>query len=595
MKNCRLFRRQFFYIERPAKQIELIIIESDCEPLPIRIQQCSPAASGNRGPAWSCCGCAGSAAGKYVDYSWDEYRQQADLVAASLIQSGVQPGDHIAILSENRFEWLVTDQAILSTGAVSVPLHSSLSTEQILWQLQHSESRFLFVSQSCFTSELRTRLYEIPLFQGIVVYDSQQKREIEKTHIVCWSWDHFRARARETSSTDLALIIDQREREIQPDDLATIIYTSGTTGQPKGVMLSHGNLVSNAVNRQQVARYTSDDIKLSWLPYSHVYARTVDCFMSTYVGMTVVLARAPQTVRDDLLSAEPTWMTGVPRFYEKIWRELEPLELTERKTRLRQIFGGRIRVVSCGGGPLDSRIVAGFAKAGLPILTGYGLTETSPVLTLSTVSDQKLGTVGKSIPGVELRISESGEIETRGPQVMLGYWKDSAATNEVLRDGWFSTGDLGQLDDEGYLSVTGRLKELIVTSQGKNIAPVAIEQLLTADPAIEQAVVCGEGRPFLTAIIVPDFGYLKQEQGWVSPCLGKLEPSGIWQDPLVCCYLEEKIQERLQVVSREEQVRKIIVLGAPLSVERGELTPSLKIRRQAILDLWKGELRALYE
>lgn len=531
--------------------------------------------------------------GKYTDYTWNEYRRHSDQLAAALIHSGIEPGDRIAVLSENRYEWLVADQGVFSAGAVTVPLHTSLSGEQIVWQLNHSEARWLFISGKTQWDKFKHLTEELPFVDGIVFLDSTN---VGASIPVGWnshSWQSFLAMGRDALA-EKTVLVTSREAAVGPDCLATIIYTSGTTGEPKGVMLTHGNLVSNAVNRQKVASYRCSDIKLSWLPYSHAYARTVDCYMSAYVGMTVVLARSPQTLRDDLLRAEPTWMTGVPRFYEKIWRELKPLSLRERRRRLPAIFGRRIRALSCGGAPIDPEIVAGFHEAGLPIHVGYGLTETSPVLTLNTETATRLGTVGQGIPEVELRISPAGEVLTRGPHVMAGYWKDPDASVQAIRDGWLHTGDLGSLDGDGYLSIHGRIKDLIITSQGKNIAPIPIEQRLMSDPAIEQAVLYGDERPFLSALIVPDFAWFASEFDCSPAAEGGEDGRRIWMDSRVTKVLAERIPHCLRGLGDSEQVRKFVILNRPFSVADGEMTPSLKLRRQAIIDRYRAELDGLY-
>lgn len=520
---------------------------------------------------------------------WNEYRERADHLACGLIGLSVSFGERIAILAENSLEWLVTDQAIWSAGAVSVPLHTSLSAEQVAWQLRHSSASWCVVSSQAQLQKVLEFHEELPELNGLILIEEpfQQEQEEETFKRISWNalLEQGRAKQKE-SQPELAA----REQQLTPKSLATIIYTSGTTGDPKGVMLSHGNLVSNAINRQAVAKYTADDIKLSWLPYSHAYARTVDCLMSAYVGMTVILARNPKTLREDLKLARPTWMTGVPRFYEKIWRELKGSSSEQRTKQLHEIFGDRIRCVSCGGAAINPEIVDWFWESGLPLLQGYGLTETSPVMTLNTFEANRTGTVGRAIPGVEIKITEDGEVLTRGPQVMQGYWNNPEATSEVLKAGWFHTGDAGELDAEGYLSITGRKKELIVTSQGKNIAPIPLEQLLASDEAIQQAVVEGEGRPFLSAVLVPDFEYFQKTLGAIPPV-----EEDFWNESEVLELLTERIDRLMSSVSTPEKIRRFLVLTGPFTVERQELTPSLKVRRTRILQKYAPNLEELYE
>ena len=298
---------------------------------------------------------------------------------------------------------------------------------------------------------------------------------------------------------------------MRPDDLATILYTSGTTGEPKGVMLSQRNLASNAVASVEAFGSRSEDLRLTWLPLSHIFARTCDLYTWLVTGCRLALAESPEAVIATCHQLQPTLINGVPYFYEKVQRRFTEAGLADKPGELVKLFGGRMRLCVSGGAALPPHVARFYEAQGLRLLQGYGLTETSPVIATESEKAHKLGTVGRAVPGVEVRISAEGEIQTRGPHVMLGYWHDPKSTAATIEDGWLRTGDLGQLDAEGFLQITGRKKELIVTAGGKNIAPAYLEGLLIEDPLIQQAVVIGDGRNFLTALIVPDYEALRTE------------------------------------------------------------------------------------
>jgi long-chain acyl-CoA synthetase len=307
---------------------------------------------------------------------------------------------------------------------------------------------------------------------------------------------------------------------------------------------------------------------------------------------TVCLAESIDTVRANLSETCPTWITAVPRFYEKVWTSVEHYPLEERKKELHNIFGPRIRWLSSGGAPLPRHICEGFIEAGLLLLEGYGLTESSPVISFNRRDFHKIGTVGQAIPGVEIKIADDGEILTRGPHVMRGYWRNPEATAETIVDGWLRTGDVGHIDEDGFLSITDRKKDLIITSSGKNIAPSILERLLISDPCIDQAVIYGDGRPFLTALIVPNFENLEgvaRQLGCGLRIVGDL----IENEPILA-YMAERVQNALANVSRTEQVKKFLLLGRPFQVDAEELTATLKVRRRQIIRKFEDRLSALY-
>jgi long-chain acyl-CoA synthetase len=537
--------------------------------------------------------------GLYRDLSWTDYRRQADWAAAGLIGLGVEPGDRIALLSENRYEWLVADHAILSAAAVNVPLHAPLAPKQVQYQVSHSDSRGLILSGQQQADKVWQVIDELPDLEFVICFDSIEPTAAPR-ELNTLTWEGLKHRGRQRAAgrvpgwgDSAAEEVRTREAKLTRDHLATIIYTSGTTGTPKGVMLTHGNLVSNAESTLQVAKVDSDDVVLSWLPYSHIYARTVDHYLSTLAGLTLCLAESVDTLIINLAEICPTWMNAVPRFYEKVWSSVEHLPAEARRAELHAIFRSRIRQLSSGGAPLPRHVCEGIFEAGIPLLEGYGLTETSPVITFSRFDNFRIGTVGQAIPGVEIRIAEDGEILTRGPHVMPGYWKNPQATEETIVKGWLHTGDVGELDEDGFLSITDRKKDLIITSSGKNIAPGELERLLAGDVYIDQAVVYGDGRQFISALIVPNFENLKskvQELG----CTLDVQDELI-QTPALLDFYQQRIDSMMEAVSRPERVKKFRLLARPLQLEADELTATLKVRRRHVIQKYEAQLAMLYE
>lgn len=528
--------------------------------------------------------------GTYHDLSWDDYRCQADGVAAALIDLGIQPGDRVGILSENRFEWLVADIAILTAGAADVPLHAPLSASQVQYQLAHSGARGVVVSGQGQADKVFASLDGLSDLEWIAAFDPIEPPASGRLRV--FSWDGLIQRGRLATDPTQAEV-RRRESALTRGDLATILYTSGTTGPPKGVMLTHGNLASNAEATLLASPADLNDVLLSWLPYSHIYARTVDHYLTILGGAEVVLAESVETLVANLAEVRPTWLTSVPRFYEKIWGLVEHLPAEARAATLRRIFGPRLRHLSSGGAPLPRQLAEGFQASGIPLLEGYGLTESSPVISFNRIDANKVGTVGPPIPGVEVRIADDGEILTRGPHVMKGYWKDPEATVRTVVDGWLHTGDVGLLDADGFLVITDRKKDLIVTSQGKNIAPAEIEHLLASDPAIDQAVIYGDRRPFITALIVPNFPILEARAAELG-CPIETEGDLIISRPLRAFYTE-RIEKRMQAVSNPERVKCFLLLARPFSIEAEEVTATLKVRRKAILEKFADQLDALYQ
>jgi long-chain acyl-CoA synthetase len=535
--------------------------------------------------------------GVYRDLSWHDYHARALACAAALVDVGMAVGDRVGLLSENRLEWLLADMGILAAGAVNVSPHAPLTPAQVHYQLADAGVRWLFVSTREQMEKVRKIRADLPHLEGVVVFD---RDALAKDNT--W-WQAFLLRGQHglrglmppaqdlTPLPRLTAELRRREAAIGPDDLATIMYTSGTTGNPKGVMLTHGNLLSNACASEAASPRGVEAVLLSWLPFSHIYARTVDHYLSIVGGITLALAESPETVVQNLQEIWPTHISSVPRLYEKVLPMVASPDPAVTGKRLRGLFGPRLEWLGSGGAPLPPAVAEAYRAAGFNVLQGYGLTETSPVLTFNRRDKFKLDTVGQAIPGVELRIAPDGEILTRGPQVMKGYWNDPQATAAAIQDGWFHTGDLGSLDNEGFLKITGRKKELMVLSSGKKVVPPHIEGLLLAEPCIDQAVVFGEGRNFLTALIVPQWANVRKALPAELASKGDEE---LARRPQVRKLLETKIQAALKDVASWEQVKKFVILPQPFTVAAEELTVSLKLRRNVIFGRHRTALEALY-
>jgi long-chain acyl-CoA synthetase len=516
--------------------------------------------------------------GMFHDLSWSEYRRLADRAATGLIDLGVQPGDRIAILSENRFEWLIADHAMLSAGAATVPLHAPLAPRQVEYQVAHSEARGIIVSNAAQAEKVWQVIASLPKLQFVISFEP-----IAAGPIPTLTWAGLIHRGRNVQA------VARREAALTPQDLATIIYTSGTTGNPKGVMLTHSNLLTNAIVTLERTEMTEGDELLSWLPYSHIYARLADHYLTTLGGLTIALGGPVERLMEDLDRIRPTWLTSVPRFYEKVWSSVETLSPEERRRKLREIFP-RIKQLSSGGAPLPRHIAEGFIEAGIALLEGYGLTESSPVISFNCRSAYRLGSVGRAVSGVEVRIADDGEILTRGPHVMKGYWRNDQATAETIdADGWLHTGDVGRIDEDGYLYITDRKKDLIITSGGKNIAPAELERLLVSDPCIDQAVVYGDRRPFVAALIVPNFAQLRKELG-----CDPAEDGAYIRDPQIVAFFEQRIASLMESVSQPERIKKFLILPRAFRLDADELTATLKVRRRHVISKYENDLAGLY-
>jgi long-chain acyl-CoA synthetase len=521
--------------------------------------------------------------GLYHDVAWRDYRAQVEACAAALVDAGIQAGERVGLLAENRVEWLVADLAIMAAGGVNVPLHAPLTATQVQFQLGDAEAVWLFVSTSGQLAKVRSIRGQLPRLRGLVIFEPAKSADAT-------NWRAFLQRGRAVRAKHQEETL-QRERRLGWDDLATIIYTSGTTGNPKGVMLSHGNLLSNVQAFHEGARCGPDSVFLSWLPLSHIYARTVDHYHALWTGSLLCLAESPDTLVQNLAEVQPTHMSSVPRFYEKVLTAVASADPQETKRRLRGIFGPRIDWLGSGGAPLPPAIARAYHDAGLLLLQGYGLTESSPVISFNCKSRFKIESVGPPLVNVEVKIADDGELLTRGPHVMKGYWNNPQATRDALVAGWLHTGDLGKLDDDGFLHIIGRKKDLIVLSNGKKVAPAVVENKLLADTCFDQAVVYGDGKNFLTGLVVPHWGNLRARLGAVASTASE---EALATDAVVLATLTQRMSAALADLAPWEQVKKFVVLPRPFSVAADELTVSLKVRRNVIYAKYREALEALY-
>ena len=559
--------------------------------------------------------------GKWLPISASDFCRDVAGVVHALQHWGIRKGDRVAILSENRPEWSIADFAILLLGAVSVPVYATLTPEQTAYTLRDSGARLVFVSTEHQLRKVQSILPQTQV-QRIVVMDRVQVPA--ELAAICSLMDEFKiqgTRALDTATEALA-------RSIGADDLATIIYTSGTTGVSKGAMLTHGNMASNIDCSLLGFDMHSGQTSISFLPLSHVTARHVD-FALLYHGVTLAYCPFIENLPATLLEVRPTVCVSVPRVYEKIYAKTEMMARgfpkrniyqwalsvgrankpailageTPRSLRwklanklvfskIREGVGGRVETFISGGAPLGRELAEWFATVGIRIHEGYGLTETSPVIAVNTPINHRIGTVGKILPNIEVRIAEDGEILVRGPSVFKGYWNRPEETENAFQDGWFKTGDIGKIDADGYLYVTDRKKELIKTSGGKFIAPQPIENSLKLNPLVGTAVVVGDKRKFACALISPNFVVLEE---WARNN-GVLFSSRteLVSNAKVQSMYEELVEATNEKLARFEKMKRIIVVPDEFTAENGVLTPTMKLRRRVVEDRYRRQIDEIY-
>jgi long-chain acyl-CoA synthetase len=564
--------------------------------------------------------------GSYQPVSTAELVNKVRRLAQALEGLGVQRGDRVALMSENGPHWPTVDFAALCIGAVLVPIYPTLLPEQASYIANDCGAQVVFAQTVQHLQGFLSQADKLPLVKHYVLIQGEAPAGDARVTTLA-------DLLAQVTSVDVAAF-EQKARSVKPDDLATFVYTSGTTGQPKGVMLTHRNIASNVVAAMEILNLPGSFTALSFLPLSHSFERTVD-YAYFNQGCTIAYAESVATVAQNLQEVKPQVFVSVPRVYEKVlsrvqenvasappirqkifaWavsvgREALPWRLQRKSPpgllgiklaladklvfgKIRERLGGKFQFALSGGAPLSRDVAEFFWGAGIPIFEGYGLSETAPVLTVNTPDHVKMGTVGQAVPGVTLRIAEDGEILAKGPNIMPGYWNLPEATAEVIdADGWFHTGDIGEVDAEGFLRITDRKKELIINAYGKNVAPAPIENALKASRYIGQAVVIGDRRKFLSALLVPDFEVIKpwaEKQG-----IGTGDANAMLRDAKVRALLSQEVDAVNTRLASFEKIVAWELLPNEFTLETGELTPTQKVKRRVINQKYGDVIERLY-
>ena len=560
--------------------------------------------------------------GIWESISTETFYQKVQQVSRSLIKLGVKKGDKVALIStNNRTEWCIMDLGILQLGAVTVPIYPTITAPEYEYVLNHSESQYCFISDEEILTKLNTVRKNIPKLKEIYSFDDIKD---------CLSWKDLLS---DTEDQKTQKLVEEAKKNVDTEDLATIIYTSGTTGVPKGVMLNHKNIVSNVISSaKRLPLEIGKTHALSFLPVCHIYERVI-LYIYYYQGIGIYFAESLEKISDNLNEVNPYFMTAVPRLLEKVFDKIyargadldgikqklfywavdlglqyEPygangfwyefkLKIARKLifSKWKAALGGNLHTISSGSAALQPRLARVFSAAGITICEGYGLTETSPVLTVSDLNNRglKFGCVGRAIENVELKIAEDGEILCKGPNVMQGYYKDPEKTAEVIKEGYFHTGDIGEIDSDGFLKITDRKKQLFKTSGGKYIAPQLIENKMKQSLFIEQIMVIGEGQKMPAALIQPAFEHI---QTWIKDQKLNIEPSieAICSSQEVKEAIQKDIDEYNPTFGKWEQVKKFELTPEIWSIELGHLTPTMKVKRKIVKEKYKTLFDKIY-
>lgn len=567
---------------------------------------------------------------KYTDIPLSKFKTETDSFALGLASMGIKRGDKIAIIAENRPEWVYSDFAILSLGAVDVPLYPIVTSETIEFILNNSESvgiivsnqyqlnKVLKIKDKCKSLKFTIVMndMDVSTFADTFTFQSVQKKGIQ-------------------FGNDRPNYVSENIKLCRPEDLCTIIYTSGTTGEPKGVMLTHNNILSNVKAAHQIFQIDHNDTFLSFLPLCHIFERMAGYYTALASGSAIAYAESIEKVAQNLTEIKPTVMTAVPRLFERMYSKIKknvesqsekkqkifnwaidigrqyaekkksknvlPITLTLKHKladklvfgKLREKTGGRLRFFISGGAALARELGQFFEAAGILVVEGYGLTESSPVIAVNRVNDYKFGTVGKTMPGVEVKIASDGEILAYGPNIMQGYYKNKKETEATIKDGWLYTGDIGVFDAEGFLIITDRKKSLFKTSGGKYIAPTPIENMFLSSKFIDQFVLIGDKRMFLTALIVPDVEAVKEYAD--AHRISYNNTDELLNMKQIYDLLEKEMGQIQKNLANYERVRKFALLDKPFSIETGEMTPSLKIKRKVVEERYQNLIEDMYK
>jgi len=563
--------------------------------------------------------------GRWVDVTWSEQRAAVGRIAKSLLALGLEKGDRVSILSGTRLEWVQCDSAIVNVGAVTVGIYQTNLAPDCAFILEHSDSRLVFVENDEQLQKVLSVRSELPELRDIVVFDGEGDGSPGVL-----GWPAFLTRGDDVPDARL----DEAAEQIAPDDLASLVYTSGTTGVPKGAMITHRNLVFSAVAANQSLHVEPHFTTLLFLPLAHVFARML-IYMCQLGALCIAFAEELTKVPDNLKEIRPHFIASVPRIYEKIhekvvttateagglkrklfeWaveigRQAARLQLAHERVpawlRVRRaiadrlvlhkvgdLFGGRIIWAVSGAAPLNVQTNEFFHACGVTVIQGLGMTENTSLSNCNRVNNNKLATVGPAVPGMEMKIGEDGEVLFRSPNVMKGYFKDPAATAEAIdADGWLHSGDIGEIDEDGFLTITDRKKDLIITAGGKNVAPQRIEKTLMTSRFISQVVACGDRRKFIAALITLDAENIRKwadEHG-----VGATDVAELARDPKVRQLIEDEVAERNRELASFESVKKFRILPQELTIESGDLTPTMKIRRKVVYEKYGDLVEAMY-
>ncbi|HKR65403.1 MAG TPA: long-chain fatty acid--CoA ligase [Thermoanaerobaculia bacterium] len=567
--------------------------------------------------------------GKWVDTTVPQFRDSVRWLAMTLHDLGVKPGDRVAILSENRPEWTISDFAILCSSAITVPVYPTL----LGWQIEYILNDAGTVAIVCSNQEQLDKILEIkshvPTLHNIIVCDAPKTLPAD-----VMTFADAIERGKKWEQSHGSNWFEQSRASTKPDDLATLVYTSGTTGNPKGAMLTHGNIASNVMATHEFVPFGAGDVALSILPLSHILERMID-FLYLYTGGCIAYAESVVKVADNLQEIKPQFFAAVPRLFEKMRARIMdnvatapparqkifhwalgiaeerlpyrvegksmPLGLKLKSavadklvfSKILARLGGNVKYVVSGGAPLSAELAAFFIGAGVDILEGYGLTETSPVIAVNRPDKRRIGSVGPIVPGVEAKIAADGEILSRGPHIMKGYWNNPDATAQAIdSEGWFHTGDIGEIDKDGFLRITDRKKDIIINAYGKNIAPQPLEALLKSSPYVGTPVLIGDRRKFLVALIVPNFEKLEREAS--ARGINFSNPAELVKDDRVKALIQDEIDRFNQNLDRQEKIRRFALLPRDFTIDEDEITPSLKVKRKNIDKKYKDVIDQMY-
>jgi long-chain acyl-CoA synthetase len=567
--------------------------------------------------------------GKYIGITYQKFKEETEDLAFGLASLGINKFDRIAIISENRPEWVYSDMAILGLGAVDVPLYPSLTSDSIEFIINNSESKGIIVSNKFQLNKILKIRKSCTKLNFIIVLNEKDGISSDPDIL---TFKEVQTKGNRLKQEDPMYFKDKMHK-VQKDDLCTIIYTSGTTGEPKGVMLTHWNILSNSKAALEILPIYESDVWLSFLPLCHIFERMGGYYTGFASGGTMCYAESIEAVSTNLLEVKPTLMTSVPRLFERIYSKVIknvesqppkkqkifywalsigkeyaqakkikkiPLTLTLKyklanKLVLQKIkdkTGGNLRFFISGGAALSRELGEFFEALGILIIEGYGLTESSPVITANRIDDYKFGTVGKVLPGIEVKIAKDGEILARGPNIMQGYYKNRRETESVLKDGWLHTGDIGVFDADGFLVITDRKKHLFKTTAGKYIAPTPIESLFISSKFIDQFVLIGDSRMFLSALIVPDFEAVKEYAD--SHKITYSNEKDLVKNSEIYKVIEDDMSRFQKQLANYERVRKFVLLEKPFTIEGGEITPSMKIKRKFVEERYRHLIEEMY-